>query len=107
MSKREFFIDNLLVRIHFIIEMIWWTGLAPWEFGFPFPGSLISTFLGRIKRFWHSFWQDLCGPASKGTEAAFDHRTFARGARWTHARLTETADFRQPSRLTETNDFHD
>ena len=20
------------VRIHFIIEMIWWTGLAPWEF---------------------------------------------------------------------------
>ena len=38
---REFFIDNLLVRIHFIIEMIWWTVLAPWEFGFPFAGSLI------------------------------------------------------------------
>ena len=32
-------------RIHFIIEMIWWTGLAPWEFEFPFPGSLASTFL--------------------------------------------------------------
>ena len=31
--------DNLLVRIHFIVEMIWWTGLAPWEFEFPFPGS--------------------------------------------------------------------
>jgi len=30
-GEREFFIDNLLVRIHFIIEMIWWTGLAPWE----------------------------------------------------------------------------
>ena len=30
--EREFFIDNLLVRIHFIIEMIWWTGLVPWEF---------------------------------------------------------------------------
>ena len=43
---REFFIDNLLVRIHFIIEMVWWTGLAPWEFEFPFPGSHISTFLG-------------------------------------------------------------
>ena len=28
-AEREFFIDNLLVRIHFIIEMIWWTGLAP------------------------------------------------------------------------------
>ena len=32
--------DNLLVRIHFIIKMIWWTGLAPWEFEFPFLGSL-------------------------------------------------------------------
>ena len=26
---------NLLVRIHFIIVMIRWTGLAPWEFEFP------------------------------------------------------------------------
>jgi len=43
--EREFFIDNLLVRIHFIIVMIWWTGLAPWKFEFPFPGSLTSTFL--------------------------------------------------------------
>jgi len=39
------FIDNLLVRIHFIIVMMRWTGLAPEEFEFPFPGSLISTFL--------------------------------------------------------------
>ena len=31
--QRERFIDNLLVRIHLIIEMIWRTGLAPWEFG--------------------------------------------------------------------------
>ena len=23
--------------------MIWWTGLAPWEFEFPFPGNLTST----------------------------------------------------------------
>ena len=30
--ERDFFIDNLLVRIHVIIEMIWWTGLAPLEF---------------------------------------------------------------------------
>jgi len=35
--QREFFIDNLLVRILFIIVMIRWTGLAPWEFEFPFP----------------------------------------------------------------------
>ena len=45
-TEREFFIDNLLVRIHFIIVMIRWTGLAPWDFEFPFPGSLTSTFLG-------------------------------------------------------------
>ena len=36
-----------MVRIHFIIVMIRWTGLAPWEFEFPFPCSLTSTFLGR------------------------------------------------------------
>ena len=41
--EREFFIDNLLVRIH---RCFWWTVLAPWEFEFPFPGSLTSTFLG-------------------------------------------------------------
>ena len=41
MSKREreFFVDNLLVRIHFIIEMTWWTGLAPWEFKYLFFSS--------------------------------------------------------------------
>ena len=49
--ERDFFtgnlfcINNLLVRIHFIIVMIRRTGLAPWEFKFPFAGSLISTFL--------------------------------------------------------------
>ena len=32
-----FYIESLPVRIHFIFEMIWWTGLAPWEFEFPFP----------------------------------------------------------------------
>ena len=44
-EQREFFIDNLLGRIHFIIVMIRWTGLAPREFEFPFSGSLTSTFL--------------------------------------------------------------
>jgi len=42
----RFLIDNLLVRIHFIIVMSRWTGLAPWVFEFPFPGSLPSTLLG-------------------------------------------------------------
>ena len=36
---------TILVRINSIIGMIWKTGLAPWEIEFPFPGSLISTFL--------------------------------------------------------------
>ena len=43
--EREFFIDNSLVRIHCIIVMIRWTGLAPWKFESPFPGSITSTFL--------------------------------------------------------------
>jgi len=47
--ERELVIDNILVRIHFIIVMIRWTGLAPWEFEFPFPGSLTSTFLAGVR----------------------------------------------------------
>ena len=47
-TERDFFIDKPLVRIHYIIEMIWWAGLEPWELKFPFPGSLISAFLGRV-----------------------------------------------------------
>jgi len=43
--EREFFFDNLLVRFHSSIVMIRWTGLASWEFEFPFPGSLTTTFL--------------------------------------------------------------
>ena len=35
--EREFFVDNLLVRIHFIIVRIRWTGLAPWDFESPSP----------------------------------------------------------------------
>ena len=31
-ERERVLIDNLLVRIHFIIVMIRWTGLAPWEF---------------------------------------------------------------------------
>ena len=44
----EFFVDNLMVRIHYIIVMMRWTGLAPWEFEFPFLGSLTSDFPGSI-----------------------------------------------------------
>jgi len=45
--EREFFIDNLLVGIHYMNVMIRWTGLAPWGFEFPFPDSLTSTFIER------------------------------------------------------------
>ena len=41
-EEREFFMDNLLVRIHFVIR---WTGLAPCECEFPFSGSLTAAFL--------------------------------------------------------------
>ena len=34
-EREDSFIDNLLVRNHFIIVMIRWTGLAPWELEFP------------------------------------------------------------------------
>ena len=44
-AEKNFFIDNLLVSIHVIIKMIRWTGLAQWEFEFPFPGRFVSTFL--------------------------------------------------------------
>ena len=43
--QRENFVDKLLVRHHLIVVMIRWTGLAPWKFQYPFPGSLTSTFL--------------------------------------------------------------
>ena len=42
-GEREFFIDNLLVRIHLIVVIIRWTGLAPWECEVPFPGGLPFT----------------------------------------------------------------
>jgi len=35
-AEKEFFIVKLLVRVHFIILLIRWTGLAPWEVDFPF-----------------------------------------------------------------------
>ena len=40
------YVATVQVRILFIILMIGWTGLAPWEFEFHFTGSLTSTFLG-------------------------------------------------------------
>ena len=51
----EFFIDDLLARIHFIIVMIRWIGLAPWEFEVPFSGSLTSTFLQETYAFISRF----------------------------------------------------
>jgi len=49
--ERELVIDILLVRIHFIIVMMWWTGLAPWEFACPHYLILFShATLSRSKR---------------------------------------------------------
>jgi len=55
--ERECFIDKLLVRIHFIIVLIRWTGLAPWVFKFPFSlqvhqaASASNTFLTAAEYF--------------------------------------------------------
>jgi hypothetical protein len=46
LTEREASIDDLLVQIHFVTEMIRWTGLAPWEFEFPFTGSLGEKVVG-------------------------------------------------------------
>ena len=44
-QEREFFIDNLLVRIHFIIVMIRWTGLASGYFvNFRFQNSTVPQY---------------------------------------------------------------
>ena len=40
--EREFFIDNLRVRIHLIIEMVLVDQPAPWEFEFPLGGPKSS-----------------------------------------------------------------
>ena len=60
--EREFYIDNLLVRSHIFIVMIRWTGLAPWVFEFPFPGSPTSapyavTDFSQVDKpgVWHKF----------------------------------------------------
>ena len=44
-TESEILIDNVMARNDCIIVVIRWSGLAPWVFGFPFPGSLTSTFL--------------------------------------------------------------
>jgi len=43
-----------------IIVMMRWTGLAPWEFEFPFPGSLTSTFLMRRENHFSYFGTGEC-----------------------------------------------
>ena len=60
-NERDLCIDNLLVRIHFIIVMIGCTGLAPWEFEFPFPGSLAST----SPNYWRKPTDLNCNPDPK------------------------------------------
>ena len=40
--ERELFIDNFLIRIRCIIEMRWWTSLAPWEFEFLSPSYTLN-----------------------------------------------------------------
>ena len=58
-GERELFIDNLLVRIHFIIEVIWWTGLALWKFEFRFwRGG--RDHASRVPRLGMERWPEVC-----------------------------------------------
>ena len=54
MRETEFFVDNPLVRIHFIIVMSRWTSPAPWKFELLCPGSLTSTLL---RYHWGLCWE--------------------------------------------------
>ena len=74
-KQREFFIDNLPARIHFIIEMIWWTDLAPWEFEFPVSGSLESTFLRKPSTFLRG---GITAEDRTSANVELDHRTDCR-----------------------------
>ena len=76
-TERKIFIDNLLVRI----LMMRWTGLAPWKFESPYPGSLTSTF------------QAICSPTTKSAcHFAFKSRQTQRAhpPNHQHSRATST-----------------
>ena len=64
--------------------MVRWTGLAPWEFEFPFPGSLTSTFLALFPtlavRLRPSLGIRLLqSPAQEATRPEYCRREFASG----------------------------
>ena len=75
-DREDFFLDNLLVRIH-----IWWTGLAPWEFEFPFTGSLTSTFLRQSNHQRHETRWTLLQNTSARSLGEVDLRGFTERAR--------------------------
>ena len=56
-ERDRFLIDYLLVRIHFIIVVIGWTDLVPWEFEFLYQGSLKSTFLDSFEDLVQCGWR--------------------------------------------------
>ena len=53
--------------------MIWWTGLAPWEFEWPFPGSRIATFLEDERLNWVKLRRDHPPPTWPGVSRRGGH----------------------------------
>ena len=47
-ERERFLLTAFLSELHLIIEIIWWTGLAPWEYELSLPGSLIPTFQTQV-----------------------------------------------------------
>ena len=82
--ERAFFFDNLLVRIHCIIDTLRWTGLAPWEFEFLFPASLTSAFLiplTHMNKYDVTYETRLCAKVALCGSAGF---SWVWGSSWTN-----------------------
>ena len=74
-NRDRIFIDNPLFRIHFIIEMILGDRSCARKFKFPFPGSIISTFLQQV----HSIFITPAQPCRVKPEVTFVKQYF-----WVH-----------------------
>ena len=70
-SERDFFIDNLLVRIHFIIVMIRWTGLVHQvEEAVALLGKMAAPGLKERRLMVELLLQDICGSKATGPVGA-------------------------------------
>ena len=70
--EREFFIDNLLVQIHFIIVMIRWTGLKGPQLGVPLHGARVVRGEGEHQpctssQYKNEYFTEVCSGSEEGS----------------------------------------